>query len=152
MATDLMRYDQMNPASVAEAVDDFFDQTFKALSRRPFATRWMDSTGNLPLDVSQTDDALIVRASLAGYSADDIEVQVHQGVLAIKAERPYEEAAAGERYHRRERPWGPVSRRISLPGIIHDADVKAQFANGLLTLTIPFPEQAKPKSIPVSSD
>ena len=149
MATEMMRYNPMNPASVLEAAEQIFDQSLG----RPFrGAAWPTSAeGNLPLDVSETPDALIVRASLAGYAADEIDVQLHQGILTIKAQRATEAAAPNERFHRRERDWGPLSRRIALPGIVHEAEVDATFENGLLTLRIPFPEQAKPRRIEVKT-
>ena len=148
MATEMMRYSPMNPASVIEAAEEVFGQAFGRPARQ---LAWSGAEGNLPLDISETADALIVRASLAGYTADEIDVQLHQGVLTIKAQRQDDEAAGAERYHRRERASGPLSRRVALPGLVHEAEVDAQFENGLLTLTVPFPAQAKPRQIQVKA-
>ena len=149
MATEMMRYNPMSPASVIEAAEELFGQTFGRPGR---ANAWAGTgEGNLPLDVSETAEALIVRASLAGFRADEIDVQLHQGVLTIKAQRAVEEALSNERFHRHERAWGPFSRRIALPGLVHDAEVEASFENGLLTLRIPFPEQSRPRQIEVKA-
>lgn len=148
MATEMMRYNPMNPASVIEAAEEVFGQAFGRPSRQ---AAWTGADGNLPIDISETPDALIVRASLAGYTADQIDVQLHQGILTIKAQRTAEEAGGAERYHRRERASGPLSRRVALPGLVHDSEVDAQFENGLLTLTVPFPAQAKPRQIEVKA-
>jgi HSP20 family protein len=84
-----------------------------------------------------------------GFSKDEIDVQVHQGVLSIHARKAEEHAETGERFYRRERRYGAMSRRIALPGIVHDAPVDAQLLDGVLTLTIPVPEQARPKQIEI---
>ena len=62
------------------------------------------------------------------------------------------EAGTDERYHRRERFWGTVNRRLALPGVLHDADVKAELRDGVLTLRIPVPSAAKPKQIEIAVD
>ena len=76
-------------------------------------------------------------------------MQVHEGVLSIKAEHTDEKEERGERFYRRERRIGSVSRRIALPGVVHDAQVDAELKDGVLTLSIPLPEKAKPKQIEI---
>ena len=107
--------------------------------------------GALGVDISETDQELIVRASLPGFSEDEIDVQLHQGVLSIKAEHTVSEAHEDERYHRREQRWSTLSRRLALPGVLHDADVNADLKNGVLTLRIPVPAAAKPKQIKIAT-
>lgn len=93
----------------------------------------------------------MVRASLPGFKKEDIDIQVNDGVLAIKAEHSEEREVKDERYYRRERRFGAVSRRIALPGIVHDAPVSAELTDGVLTLAIDVPEQARPKQIEIKS-
>jgi len=114
-------------------------------------SEFMDE-GGLPVDISERDNALIVRASLPGVKKDDIDVQVNQGVLSITARRSEESETRNERYYRRERHMGAVSRRIALPGIVQDADVDAELKDGILTLTLPVPEQHRPKRIEIRSE
>ena len=142
---DIVRRDPF--ANVRQVMDRFFDDSFL---RWP-ANGWGAEEGALPLDVSQSDGEIRVRASLPGFRAEDIDVQVHEGVLSIKAERDEEREGAGERYYRRERARGSVSRRIALPGIVRDARVDAQLAGGVLTLALPLPEQAQPRQIEIRS-
>jgi HSP20 family protein len=110
--------------------------------------------GTLPLDVYEAGDELIVEASVPGFRKEDIHIQLHQGVLSIVAQHP---ATAGEngyqnyRYYRRERPWGAWTRRVALPGIVHDAEVQADLKDGVLKLHIPVPEAAKPKQIEIKA-
>ena len=70
---------------------------------------------------------------------------------SIQTKHSEEHDEQGERFYRRERTFGSVSRRIALPGIAHDAEVEAELKSGVLTLHIPLPEQAKPKQIAIKS-
>lgn len=142
---DIVRRDPF--ANVRQVMDRFFDDS---LLRWPANGQGLEE-GTLPVDVSQADGEIRVRASLPGFRAEDIDVQVHEGVLSIKAEHDEERAGAGERYYRRERARGSVSRRIALPGIVRDARVDAQLAGGVLTLALPLPEQAQPQQIEIRS-
>lgn len=142
---DIVRRDPF--ANVRQVMDRLLDDSFL---RWP-ANGWGLEEGTLPVDVSQADGEIRVRASLPGFRAEDIDVQVHEGVLSIKAEHDEEREGAGERYYRRERARGSVSRRIALPGIVHDARVDAQLADGVLTLTLPLPAQAQPQQIEIRS-
>jgi HSP20 family protein len=107
-------------------------------------------TGTLPLDIAQGDGELIVEASLPGFRKEDVEVQIHDGVLSIKAERTDESETRDEHFHRRERRTGSVSRQIALPGEVSDADAHAELTDGVLSLRIPLAEAAKPKLIAVN--
>lgn len=115
---------------------------------RPVTLR---SHGTLPLDISEKDGALIVRASLPGFATEEVEVELDGGVLSISATRADEQQAEDERHYRRERRSGSLSRRIALPDAVADAEVDAELKDGVLTLTIPIPEASRPKQIEVHS-
>ena len=70
-------------------------------------------------------------------------------MLSINAKHVEESETTDEHYYRRERRGGSVSRRIALPGVVRDAEVNAELADGVLTLTIPLPEKALPKQIEI---
>ena len=109
-----------------------------------------EDEGTLALDIYEADDALVVEASVPGFQRDDIAIQLHQGLLSIVASRqPQETATSDRRYFRRERPVGSWTRRIALPGIVHDAEVDAELKDGVLTLRIPVPASAKPRQIEI---
>jgi HSP20 family protein len=118
-----------------------------ALFRRPAAL--LEDDGGIALDISELDGKLVVRANLPGYNRQEIDVQIHKGVLTIRAERTQESEVKDERYHRRERRFGSVSRSIALPGNITDENVEATYESGVLTLTITQPEVARPKKVAI---
>lgn len=105
--------------------------------------------GTLPLDISETDAEVVVRASVPGFTRDQIDIEVHDDVLTIKAARAEETEDKGERYYRRERRFGSVSRRVALPSIVHDTDAKAELKNGELILHLPKEAKAKPRKIAI---
>ncbi len=138
-------------------MDRFFERFFdRSVVRRPFGRLSLDGARAtaLAVDIAEKDGDIVVRASLPGFAKDDIEVQVHDGVLSITAKRgeQHEESGdGGERYYRRERRVGSVSRRIALPDGVNGAKVEAELRDGVLTLTIPTPEEAKPKQIEIKA-
>ncbi len=129
-----------------------FDRLFSDAWRRssPRRSSTVDG-GTLALDVAEQDGEWLVRASLPGFSKDEIEVQVHEGVLSITATHEQAESDEGVQYRRRERFTGSLGRRIALPGVLHDAEVDGELKDGVLTLRIPVPEQARPKQIEIKS-
>jgi HSP20 family protein len=142
---DIVRRDPFT--HLRQTMDRLFDDSFfRVAGGRPF-----DEEGTLPVDISETDSELVVRASLPGFTTDEISVDVNDGVLSIKGQHQEEHEERGERFYRRERTFGAVSRRIALPGIVADAAVEAELKSGVLTLRIALPEKAKPKQIEIKS-
>lgn len=102
------------------------------------------------VDIKETDQAFTVEAELPGMSKDDVKVTVHDGVLTIKGERRQEEETEDKKMHRIERFYGSFMRRFTLPDNVDENSVKANFKDGLLTLTINKAEPKEPKAIEVN--
>ncbi len=137
--------------SLRRAMDRFFDDSFFT-ARAGRGSRATDYS-TLPIDISERDGDFVVRASVPGFAKGELEVQVNDGVLSIDASHG-EETADGEsdeHYYRRELRSGTLSRRITLPRKVRDAEVDAELVDGVLTLTIPTPEEAKPKQIEIKT-
>lgn len=105
--------------------------------------------GTLPLDVSEDEQHVYVRASLPGFKKEDVEISVHDGVLSIKADHSDETVETKERYYRRERRFGSLSRRIALPSAVLDDKTAATLEHGVLTLTLPKVRQEEPRKIAI---
>ena len=107
--------------------------------------------GSLPLDVVQTDDAVVIKASAPGLKAEDLSVSISGDTVSIKGEmkevREHEDGV----YLLRERRMGSFSRKISLPTLVDSDKAEAHFKDGILTLTLPKSEQVKPKEIAVKA-
>jgi HSP20 family protein len=103
----------------------------------------------LALDVAETGDAFVVKASLPGMNPDDLDVTYNNNVLTIHGEVKEEHESDERRYHLRERRYGSFSRSISLPSTINADAIDASYQDGVLTLTLPKVEEAKPRRITV---
>jgi len=102
-----------------------------------------------PVDIYETDDDIVLKAELPGVDPKDLEVRVEDNNLYLKGERKFEKEVKEQNYHRIERSYGTFARSFSLPNSISADKVKAEFKDGLLTMTMPKREEAKPKTIKI---
>ncbi len=122
------------------------DQIFGQLGQPAAAAR---SAGVFPLvNLTETQDAYIVRAEIPGVAADKLDIQTMGRNLTISGERQIE-VDPKAKYHRRERESGRFSRAIALPGDIDREKVSATLKNGVLELTVPKAQAAKPRKIEI---
>lgn len=124
-----------------------FDRLFEGL----MAAKPRSVTGGnpLPLDVFEKDGSWVVRASLPGIKAEDIDVSLEEGMLTLRGELTFEEEHKDAKVYRREIATGSFVRSIRLPKDIDAARVSATFENGLVTITIPRVIEDKPAAIKV---
>ena len=101
------------------------------------------------VEVSDTKDAVVVKAQLPGISKENIHVDISDNALTLKGEFKEKEEKEEKNYHRREFRYGAFSRTIPMPVAIQANKAKAQLKDGMLEITIPKSEEAKVKEIPV---
>jgi len=130
--------------SLRSAMDRLFDSAFFG---SPW--EWQPVSGELALDVAETEDEFLVKASLPGINPDDLDVTVIGKTLTIKGEYKAEEEKEDVHYHLRERRYGSFARSLTLPTPIQSDAVEARFEAGVLTLHLPKTEEVKPKRIAV---
>jgi len=118
---------------------------------RELAWRTLPVGPHVPFDAERSEDKLVLRFDLPGFSAEDIEMTVDRGVLQLTAERTLDHHDEGVTVLRRERIGGRVSRRLSLGDRYDTGRVEASFDNGVLTLSVPVAETAKPRRIEIAS-
>ena len=127
-----------------------FDRLFKeAFSPMSGETEVSTRSWAPPVDIYETEDAIVLKAELPGIDPKDVEVRVEDNTLYLKGERNYEKEVNEQNYHRIERSYGSFARSFSLPNSISAEKVKAEYKDGLLTLTMPKREEAKPKTIKI---
>ncbi len=102
------------------------------------------------VDIVETEDELIVKADLPDVRLEDIDVRVENGTLSLKGERKFEKELADKGYHRIERSYGSFMRSFSVPSSVDTEKVSADYKNGVLTVTLPKKEAAKPKQVKVA--
>jgi HSP20 family protein len=103
------------------------------------------------VDVYENDQALVFKAELPGFSKDDVHVELKDNVLTLKGERKREVEVKEEQYHRMERSHGTFQRSFALPIGVEAEKAEATFKDGVLELTLPKAEVAKPKRIGISA-
>jgi HSP20 family protein len=102
-----------------------------------------------PFDVYEEKDGYVVKAEIPGMKKEDINVSIENGELVISGERKGETKGDGAEVYRAERYFGKFQRTVSLPATVSTKDVRAEYRDGVLTVTIPKSEEAKPKQIEV---
>jgi HSP20 family protein len=103
------------------------------------------------VDVYENEQALILKAELPGFSKDDVHVELKDNVLTLKGERKREVEVKEEQYHRMERSHGTFQRSFALPIGVEAEKAEATFKDGVLELTLPKAEVAKPKRIGITA-
>ena len=144
--TNLTRWDPFREMmTLRNWMDRWMDTPLNTLST------WQPVSWDLALDVAETDDEFVVKASLPGIAPDDLEITYNNNMLTINGEVKEEKDVEEHRYHLRERRYGSFSRSISLPSTVKADAIEANYDAGVLTLHLPKAEEAKPKRIPVQS-
>jgi HSP20 family protein len=144
----IVRWEPMRDMiGLRDAMDRMLEENFFRMPM-PLAV-WGD--GNLAVDMYENGDSVVVKTTIPGVSADDIEVSVTGDTLTIKAETKDEQEIKRENYLRRERRYGSFCRSVTLPGGLKTENAEADYTNGVLTLTFPKAEEVKPKAIKVKA-
>jgi HSP20 family protein len=115
-----------------------------------FAPAW-GAAEMLPVDMYETEDDIVVKATVPGVKPDEIDVTVTGDLLTIKGEFKQEEKTEKPNYLRQERRFGSFCRQVGLPVGVNADKAKASFENGVLTLEMPKVEAAKTKTVKVSA-
>lgn len=103
-----------------------------------------------PVDIYENGDNLVLKAELPGVNPDDVEIRVEDNTLYLKGERKFDKEVKEQNYHRVERSYGTFTRTFSLPNSIDSDKVSANYHDGVLTLSLPKREEAKPKTIKIN--
>src|SRR5690242_18778830 len=102
------------------------------------------------VDIYETEQELVVKADLPDVDPKDLDIRVENNLLTIRGERKFEKKVNEENYLRVERSFGSFARSFTLAKTVNPDAIKAEYQNGVLTLTIPKREEAKPKQIKVN--
>lgn len=102
------------------------------------------------VDISETDNAYVIKAEIPEVKKEDVKVTIQDGMLSIQGERKLEKEEKGKKFHRIERSYGSFIRNFRMPDDADEAGVKAEFKDGMINVTLPKSEKAKSKAITVS--
>jgi len=125
-------------------INELFGQSFDAPRETPTLRAWAP-----PIDVYEDESSFLIKVELPEINRDDVKVSLNENVLSISGERRVENEEKRENYHRVERTYGQFYRSFTLPQNVNVDAINAQFKDGVLRLTLPKKEEAKPKQIEV---
>jgi len=123
--------------SLQEEVDRLFESFGAGFPSLPRLTESFGGGVTPSVDVAETDKEVVVTAELPGIEEKDVDVTFADGVLTIKGEKKAEKEEKDKNFHRVERGYGAFSRAIGMPADVEEDKVKASFAKGVLTVTLP---------------
>jgi HSP20 family protein len=125
------------------AFNDFFSTS--TASNDLFERDWAPA-----VDIFEKDDEVNLKAELPGMTREDISISIENSTLTISGEKKRENEVSDDNYHRIERSYGRFQRAFSLPSTVDSQNVKANFKDGILSITLAKKEEAKPKKIEVA--
>ena len=140
--SNLIRWE---PSHQLSSMREAMDRLFEASLNRPLFEHFI--AGAPAMNVYQTDDNVMVEVTLPGVQPDDANISISGGVLTIRGETSTEKEVNEAAYHMRERRDYTFNRSVVLPCEVDSEKVTAEFENGVLIITLPKIEEAKPKTI-----
>jgi HSP20 family protein len=135
----------MKPQPFSRDVDRLFDAFFGA--DRDQSRRWVP-----PVDLVEAEDHFVLKADLPGLTEQDVSIEVQDGTLTISGERKDEQESRERGWYRIERSFGSFSRSLTLPDGVDPDGITARFENGVLEVSIPKPEERKPRRVEISTN
>ena len=146
MRTTLNRWEPFRgAATLQEQVNRLFGNVLEHAGEESNLTSWAPA-----VDIYETEQELVVKADLPDVDPKELDIRVKNNLLTIRGERKFEKKVNDENYLRVERAYGSFSRSFSLANTVNSEAIKADYQDGVLTLTIPKREEAKPKQIKVN--
>lgn len=142
----LSRWEPFRGANtLQEQVNRLFSDVFERSSQESNLSTWAPA-----VDIAETEHELVVKADLPGVDPKELDIRVENNVLTIRGERKFEKKVNEDNYLRVERAYGSFTRSFSLSNTVNSEAIKADYQNGVLSLSIPKREEAKPKQIKVN--
>ncbi len=123
---------------------DVFQDSISRLFSEPASRPWSPA-----VDIYESENELVFKADIPDMDPKEVGIQLENGTLTLKGERKFEQNKTNKGFHRIERGYGAFTRAFSLPDTVDPEKVKADYKNGVLTVTVPKKEIAKPKTINV---
>ena len=144
--SNLMKWE---PVSEIMTLRQAMDQLFNDAYTRPVSMSGVSASP--AIDLYQDNDNVVVKAALPGLKAEDVEISVIANVLSLRGEYKQENEHKDATYHIREQRYGSFERAVRLPTDVQTDKAKADFEDGILTVTLPKAETVKPKMINIKA-
>ena len=144
----IVRWDPFRDlVGLQDRMNRMFDESFRGISR-PGGEDWALGGSWAPaVDIYEHEGNIVLKAELPGVDPKDVDVRVENNVLTLRGERKVDNEVKQENYHRVERAYGSFTRSFTLPSVVDLEKIKADYKDGVLKVTLPKREEAKPKQI-----
>src|SRR5690242_19062514 len=131
--------------TLQDQINRLFNDAFERSGEESNLSAWAPA-----VDIYENEHELVVKADLPDVDPKDLDIRVENNILTIRGERKFEKKVNEENYLRVERAYGSFARSFTLANTVNTDAIKADHQNGVLTLTIPKREEAKPKQVRVN--
>jgi HSP20 family protein len=136
-------------AGLQERMNRLFSESYR--SQQTGDDDWaLGGTWAPAVDIYEQDNNIVLKAELPGVDPKDVDIQLENNTLTLRGERKLDSEVKKENYHRVERAYGAFTRSFTLPAVVDQGKIKAEFKDGVLRVTLPKREEAKPKQIQIN--
>jgi HSP20 family protein len=136
--------------SLQDRMNRLFDSSYRGVGAAGEEDWALGGSWAPAVDIFEHEGNIVLKAELPGVDPKDVDVRVENNVLTLRGERKFDSEVKRESYHRVERSYGTFARSFTLPAVVDTGNIKAEFKEGVLRVTLPKREEAKPKQISIS--
>jgi len=137
--------------SLQERMNRLFSESYRSGGPQGQEDDWALGGSWAPaVDIYEQDGNIVLKAELPGLDLKDVDIRVENNTLTLRGQRKLDEQVKRDNYHRVERAYGAFTRSFALPNVVDAENIKAEYKDGLLRVTLPKREEAKPKQIRIN--
>ena len=137
--------------SLQDRMNRLFDESYRGTGRNAGADEWALGGSWAPaVDIYEQEGNIVMKAELPGVDPKAVDIRLENNTLTLRGERKLDTQVNQDSYHRVERSYGAFSRSFTLPAVVDQGSIKAEYRDGVLKLTLPKREEAKPRQIQIN--
>jgi HSP20 family protein len=147
----IVRFDPFRDlVGLQERMNRLFDESFRGIGRTGGDEWALGGSWAPAVDIYEHEGNIVLKAEVPGVDPKDVDVRIENNTLTLRGERKWDNEVNQDSYHRVERSYGAFTRSFTLPTVVDQDKIKAEFKDGLLRVTLPKREEAKPKQINIA--
>jgi HSP20 family protein len=147
----IVRWDPFRDlVTLQERMNRMFDESFRGVSRGSSDDWALGGAWAPAVDIYEHDGNIVLKAELPGVDPKDVDVRLENNTLTLRGERKVDNEVKQDSYHRVERAYGAFTRSFTLPSVVDQEKIKADYKDGVLKITLPKRDEAKPKQINIA--
>ncbi len=133
-----------------DRMNKLFDDSFRGIGRPSSEDDWaLGGTWAPAVDIYEQGGNIVLKAELPGIDPKEVEIRVENNTLTLRGERKFDNEIKRDNYHRVERAYGSFTRSFTLPSVVNQEQIQAEYRDGVLRVVLPKRDEAKPKQITI---